>query len=305
MVPQHPEPLTAEGLIAKALERGTPVDALERLLAMRREIQAENARNAFFASLKAFQATCPAIPRGREVKNRDGTLRYRYAPLEDIVRAVSPVLRDNGLAYRLNTEVADGHLVATCFIHHDMGHVESSQFRVPIDRSAQMNQIQQYGAAGTYAKRYAFCNALGILTADEDTDAASEPVIAAASPSPAPTRPAPAPAPAPVRRAAPAPAKPVVKQTEMTVDPDSYRDDSPEPGSPEAQADEWWKGIALHFGPQKGTLLGALHKSKLYGWCMNYEPKAYRGEIAAADQQLRDALDAAKTHYNFGERERE
>jgi hypothetical protein len=30
--------------------------------------------------------------------------------------------------------------------------------------------VQKYGARVTFAKRYAFCNALGILTGDEDID---------------------------------------------------------------------------------------------------------------------------------------
>jgi hypothetical protein len=35
-----------------------------------------------------------------------------------------------------------------------------------------MSQSQVAAAATTFAKRYAFCNAFGILTGDEDTDAA-------------------------------------------------------------------------------------------------------------------------------------
>jgi hypothetical protein len=34
-----------------------------------------------------------------------------------------------------------------------------------------MTDTQKYGARNTFAKRYAFMNALGILTGDEDTDA--------------------------------------------------------------------------------------------------------------------------------------
>ena len=36
-----------------------------------------------------------------------------------------------------------------------------------------MSDPQKYGGASTYAKRYAFCNGFGILTADEDLDAKS------------------------------------------------------------------------------------------------------------------------------------
>ena len=38
-------------------------------------------------------------------------------------------------------------------------------------KTAMMNAPQQTAATMTYAKRYAFCNAFGIMTGDEDTDA--------------------------------------------------------------------------------------------------------------------------------------
>jgi hypothetical protein len=40
-----------------------------------------------------------------------------------------------------------------------------------------MNAIQQIGTAITYAKRYTFCNAFGIMTADEDTDCVEAEII--------------------------------------------------------------------------------------------------------------------------------
>ena len=33
-----------------------------------------------------------------------------------------------------------------------------------------MSDVQKYGARSTFAKRYAFCNAFGIMTGDDDTD---------------------------------------------------------------------------------------------------------------------------------------
>ena len=43
---------------------------------------------------------------------------------------------------------------------------------MPIDKDGFMNTPQKFASALTYAKRYAFCNAFGILTADEDDDTA-------------------------------------------------------------------------------------------------------------------------------------
>ncbi len=277
--------LSPEGLIRFALDKGTSVDALERLMAMRRELKAESARDSFFTALKSFQRACPAIPKSKKVLNKDGSERYAYAPLEVIVATVGPILDQFGLSYRLDTAIEGGNLISQCFIHHVDGHMEASKFQVPIDRSAHMNSIQQYGAAGTYAKRYAFCNALGLLTADEDTDAATEPTaeeeVGQTRQSTPPTR----------------------KYVE--ADQDGYVQEAPEdlPGvsSKTADGSTNWKQHVIHYGINKGKTLGSLTKAKLFGWAMNYQPQPYKGQINPNDQALRDALDEAKAHYRFGE----
>jgi hypothetical protein len=59
-------------------------------------------------------------------------------------------------------------IVTAC---HIAGHKEDTEFTAPIQADAYMSEPQKWASAMTYAKRYAFCNAFGILTGDEDTDA--------------------------------------------------------------------------------------------------------------------------------------
>ena len=54
---------------------------------------------------------------------------------------------------------------------HVAGHKESTEFTAPVDKDAYMTEPQKWSSAATFAKRNAFCNAFGILTGDEDTDA--------------------------------------------------------------------------------------------------------------------------------------
>lgn len=166
--------LDPEALIAKGIEHGISVEGLERLLAMRERLKAEQARSAFVGALAEFQGTCPIITKLAIVRDKAGKERYKYASLESIVRQVGPLLRHCHLTYRIDTRIEEGQataLIAICIITHRDGHSESSQFRVPIDRDSYMSEPQKFGAASTYAKRYAFCNALGILTGDQDIDA--------------------------------------------------------------------------------------------------------------------------------------
>lgn len=187
----HPASVTIEALIGKAIEHGASVESLERLISLRASLHEEAAREAFFAALSAFQAACPIIPKERVCLNKDGrTVRYRYAPLDTIVRLIGPLLERFGLSYRVETRIEPGSppmLVAVTHVHHRLGYSTSSEFRVPIDNDAYMSGPQKFGSAGSYAKRYSLCNAFGILTGEEDDDA--PPPSERIRPAPAPRRP--------------------------------------------------------------------------------------------------------------------
>jgi len=161
---------SVEALIVKAIEHNVSVEALERLLTMRERLKAEQAREAFFEALSAFQAECPVIRKRRTAGQ--GNFTYRYAPLEDIVATVVPLLRQHGLSYRFDTRFEDNPpaQAVRCIVNHRDGHTEESEFRTPVDAGARMNEMQKSASAQTYAKRYAFCNAFGILTGDDDND---------------------------------------------------------------------------------------------------------------------------------------
>jgi ERF superfamily len=166
-------PLPVEALLMAAVEKGASVDTLERLLNLSERVKAERARSAYVEALSAFQADCPVIPKTKQVSS--GSYNYKYAPLEVIVAAVQPLLRVHGLSYRFDTafEESPPAQVVTCTVQHLEGHSETSSFRTPVDAGARMNDMQKSASAQTYAKRYAFCNALGILTGDEDNDGQS------------------------------------------------------------------------------------------------------------------------------------
>jgi hypothetical protein len=75
-----------EALIAKAIDKNVPVETMERLLAMRRELRAEWAKEEFDKAMAAFQAECPIIDKSSKVSF--GTTRYSYAALDEIVKEV-------------------------------------------------------------------------------------------------------------------------------------------------------------------------------------------------------------------------
>jgi len=162
-----------EAIFLKAVEKDASVDTIERLMAMQKQMKEDWAREEYFAALSTFQSLCPVIKKEREVKNSSGAVRYRYASLDDIVKQISPILKDCGLSFTIKTEYKEGFIIAFCETHHVGGHSEISSFPVPIEKEAYMNEAQKTASAQTYAKRYAFCNAFGILTGDVDDDVKS------------------------------------------------------------------------------------------------------------------------------------
>jgi len=165
--------VNAETLIAQAINEKLPVETMEKLLAMRRELKAEVARENFFIALAAFQADCPTIQKTKSVIVK-GEVRYKYAPLESIVDQVKENLRKHGFSYTLKARQTPKDFTAICEAHHQDGHTETTEFSIPIATDNFMNDSQKVGSANTYAKRYAFCNAFGIMTGDEDFDGDSD-----------------------------------------------------------------------------------------------------------------------------------
>lgn len=168
-----PQGTSIEAILSQAIDKGTPVETMERLLAMRRELKAEAAKEAYDRAMAAFQAECPTIEKTKAVKTRDGQLAYKYAPIESIVKQVAPYLQKHGFSYSTGMELKESGVKVTVRTTHELGHSEESSMEVPLgNKTAVMSDTQVTAAAQTFAKRYAFCNAFGILTGDEDNDGA-------------------------------------------------------------------------------------------------------------------------------------
>lgn len=161
-------------MLAEAIKAGHNVETIRVLSELFEKFRDDQRRREFYAAMSAFQANMPSIPKQKEVKDKSGKVRYRYAPLDAIVDAVKPSLEKYGLTYTLKPDQDDGpQFTARLAVRHVNGYEEETSFTVPIDTDSYMSAPQKVGAARTFALRYAFCNAFGILTSDEDTDAAT------------------------------------------------------------------------------------------------------------------------------------
>lgn len=166
------QPATVDTFISQAISQGLPVETMEKLFSLREKVKAEQAKEAYVEALSKFQGDCPIIEKTKKVLNKDGrTVRYQYAPIDAIAEQIKKPLVENGLSYRWEVENKEKMIKATAIITHKLGHSESSSFEIPIDTEGFMTEPQKYASALTFAKRYSLCNALGISTGEEDTDA--------------------------------------------------------------------------------------------------------------------------------------
>jgi hypothetical protein len=163
--------LNPEVLITQAIKNNVSVETMERLLAMRKELKAEFAKEEFDKAMADFQRECPAITKNKSVFEKSGgKVRYKFASLDSIIEQTKNTISNNGLSYTIRTKSDDKMFTATVKVSHVAGHSEESEFSIPISSEQFMTDVQKFGARSTFAKRYAFLNAFGIMTGDEDSE---------------------------------------------------------------------------------------------------------------------------------------
>lgn len=168
--------------IAQAVERPEiDADKLDKLLRMQREIVADDAKAQFNRDYIAMQEELPRIKKSGVLeypmdKNKpDGPKRKvsNYAKWEDIDRSIRPILKAHGFALSFTTAPRQGDgggLIVTAILRHRAGHSTETPIPIPLDTSGGKNNIQGYGSALSYGKRYAATAALNIITEGEDDD---------------------------------------------------------------------------------------------------------------------------------------
>jgi len=100
--------------------------------------------------------------------------KSRYADLESVWDACRSLLADNGLAVMQFPGLYTDHdksMSLTTIISHKSGEFISQEMSVPVTKA----DAQGAGSAITYMRRYALAAVVGVVQADDDGNAASNP----------------------------------------------------------------------------------------------------------------------------------
>ena len=169
-----PEHTDVQSLLRHALDKGVSVETMEKLVSLHERVADRQAAQEFAAALAQFQDTVPPIERKTtaNVATSSGvTYSYRYAELDEIVRTIQPVLRQNALSFTWDSRTEGENLSCTCTLRHVNGHKIDASFQCSTKSRAGMSEPQKAAAALTFAKRQALIQVLGLTTCDPDTDA--------------------------------------------------------------------------------------------------------------------------------------
>lgn len=126
----------------------------------------ETISNLAKAMLKVQHALAPAT--------KDGENPYaksKYATLASVMAVCRQPLCENGIwLAQYPVPSCDGHIgLLTRLVHTESGEFQETILNMPLTK----NDAQGVGSALTYARRYAICTILGIVTEDDDGNGAS------------------------------------------------------------------------------------------------------------------------------------
>lgn len=169
------QPPSIMGMLAHAVQSGQSIEVVRELMAMSKELAADEARRAFDAAMADAKAEMPAIVKNRVVdfSSAKGRTNYRHEDLGEISKTVDPILAKHGLAYRFETKTENKTVRVICIVSHRQGHSVSNELTASHDESGNKNSIQAIGSTITYLQRYTLKAALGLAASNDDDGAKS------------------------------------------------------------------------------------------------------------------------------------
>jgi hypothetical protein len=153
-----------------AADSSVDVEKMERLVALKMQLDHDERERLFAAALGRVQALIPPISKhGR-------TDKATYAKLEDIDRAIRPLYAAEGFSLTFNTDFQEGRVLMTARLRHRDGHFEEKALVLPIDTGAGRNAIQAVGSTVSYGRRHLTKMLFNVVETDEDDDGKGVPL---------------------------------------------------------------------------------------------------------------------------------
>lgn len=153
--------------------REFPVETVERLFAMDKEMRADASRDAYYEAFSRVQARMTPIGRRGRIDFGRGK-PAPYALAEDVAGMLHPLLMDEGFSYSLSEGECDkGMTRFVLTLRHVGGHSERHHMDVPVGsgKGGTMNSIQAMASTYTYCQRHLLLKVFGVIITDDNDGA--------------------------------------------------------------------------------------------------------------------------------------
>ena len=157
--------------------RDFPIETVERLFVLDKEIRAESARREFSEAFNAVQRELTPV---RKLATNSHTVS-KYARLEDVTRMLDPIILAHGFSRSLSStdSPTPDHLRFVLVLRHIGGHEERHHLDAPLDTvgiQGKTTKTALHGMASsmTYCERHLLCKVFGVqVVGDDDGNAAA------------------------------------------------------------------------------------------------------------------------------------
>lgn len=146
------------------------VEVLKGMMDLYERNEQRQAAKDFAVALTALQGETIRVKAIKKVDEKpDGSCRYAFAPYEEIMRTVQPMLTAHGFSITFDTKIDDNRVFSICTLTHSGGHSRSNQFAVRLGSKPPGSSDAQGDMSNkSYAKRGALCDALNIVVEHDD-----------------------------------------------------------------------------------------------------------------------------------------
>lgn len=172
------------GMMLAAQRQGASLADVREMMAIHREMKADEARESFREDFAAFRGENIIIPKSKHVdRGRAGS--FFQAEFDEVCRRLSPALSKHGFGFRHDqrfgfrrvmndgTETDVGWVFVTCYLEHRKGHAEKLELEGPPGDLSANTPVQNMQATASYLKRQGLLAITGTATGGEDDEGAA------------------------------------------------------------------------------------------------------------------------------------
>lgn len=157
-------------LLQDIVSHGVTADAagaVKELVLLHEHRQDRDAKQQWMAAFARVRGKMRTVNATKGIPDKQGNIKWHYAPLEDLQDAVEPILELENMTLRFDSRLDGNRIIGICWIGHSAGHEDKGECAITIAgcEGGDLGALKK-------AKRGAMTGILGIKTRHMGDDAA-------------------------------------------------------------------------------------------------------------------------------------